>query len=104
MEHFVEAALEPSHGLCIRRPTPLELQIWVELPFRRPRFPIQRKPSVAVSLRPGIPVPHVEEATTQRVPSHRVEAGVLGIGAAFVGVLALGLLGRGLERLLLWWL
>jgi hypothetical protein len=40
--------------------------------------------------------------TTQRAPSLAVEAGILGVITAFLAAVALGILGSGLEKVLMW--
>jgi hypothetical protein len=100
-----ETSSEPSriHGNGCA--APLELRVWVEIPFRRSEFPIHRKPSLALGLR------HWEQrplsgppanAKRERAPSISVEAGILGLLTAFLAAVSLGLLGSGLETMLMW--
>jgi hypothetical protein len=89
---------EPSRGFGRGRATGVELRVWVEMPLRRSRFPIRRKPSVALCR-------HEIEAqfsSNERAPSLSIEEGLLGIATAFLGLLSLGFAGRGLEVVLLW--
>lgn len=98
MEHsaamtWSEPSLEFGHGAA----TGFELRVWVEVPLRRSRFPIRRKPSVALCLHEI--EPHC--VSNERAPSLSVEEGLLGIAAAFLGLLSLGFAGRGLEAVLM---
>lgn len=100
-QNSFEARVEPTRELHFSRSEPLELQIWVELPLGRAEYPTRRKPSLALSLAHASPAPGVE-VTKQRAPSHHLDAGTLGIVAAFLGVLALGLVAAACETILLW--
>jgi hypothetical protein len=99
MEHssaltWSEPSREFGHGIATR----FELRVWVEMPLRRSRFPIRRKPSVALCLHEI----EAQYASNERAPSSSIEEGLLGIATAFLGLLSLGFAGRGLDAVLLW--
>jgi hypothetical protein len=97
-----EAGVESTRELYLDRAKPIELQIWLELPLGSAGYPIRRKPSLALSLARSAPGEGVG-APKVRAPTHHLDAASLGIVAAFLGVLWLGVLGRGLAAIL-WWL
>ena len=106
MEHVsTNARGEPSRRHTGGPATPLELRVWVELPVRRSGFPIRRKPSMSLGLRHWEPLcvsgPQAS-VPGERAPTLRVEPGLLGIVVAFLAAVTLGLLGRGLEAMLMW--
>jgi hypothetical protein len=99
------ARREPSRRRAGGPVKPLELRVWVELPVRRSRFPIRRKPSMSLGLRHWEPlcVSGTQASVPgERAPTLRVEPGLLGIVVAFLAAVTLGLLGRGLEAMLMW--
>lgn len=89
---------EPSLGFSRGVATGIELRVWVEMPLHRSKFPIRRKPSVALCLHEVEP----QCASNERAPSLTVEEGLLGIAAGFMGLLSIGFAGRGLEAVLMW--
>jgi hypothetical protein len=101
----VETQGEPRRSHDRGPATPLELRVWIALPLRRSEFPIRRKPSLAVSLRrcelqrASGPSTNVRK---ERAPSLSLEAGILGVLAAFLVATSIGLLGSALEAMLMW--
>jgi hypothetical protein len=100
MQHDpVAARVEPVRRPATAHPARLELQVWLELPLARSDYPIRRRASISLALgRSGGLADR--EATKQRAPSHAVDAAIPGIVVAFLGALAIGLLGRGLGVML----